>query len=113
MKQRGSNMTSFINHIDISSKEAEEEFNKNVPFEVYLFVGQDYGHIQNVYELSKDAPLDLKDLLTELFDLLYEHETSIETYTQMGGSNYACIKTDHRTTDSPIVWSFCDFHIDY
>lgn len=79
------------------------------PFNAYLLV-----EIQGESSLIAFEVLDLLDieeLLQKALNLLYDgYDVQLETWRQMGGSNYACIITDGRDTDSVVVSDSCDFH---
>lgn len=63
------------------------------PFDAYLYL------------------LDIEELLQKALEVLYYgYDVQLETCKQNGGSNYACIITDSRPTDSVVAWNSCGFY---
>ncbi len=79
------------------------------PFDAYLLVKEqdNPGYVAfQVLDL-----LDIEELLQKALEVLYYgYDVQLETCRQYGGSNYACIITDSRPTDSVVVWDSCDFY---
>lgn len=90
-------------------KSVPVKYGDPVPFECYLLVHiQDYPCYMAFEVLDL---LDIDELLQKALGYLYDgYEVKLETCKQNGGSNYACIITDGRDTDSVIVWDSCDFY---
>lgn len=81
------------------------------PFDTYLLVHfAESGGEQLAFEVSD--VLDMDTLLQKALEQIYGrwYTVQLETFRQNGGSNYACIITDGRDTNSVIVWDSCDFH---
>lgn len=90
-------------------KTATVQWGDPAPFDAYLLV-QIEGEPSLIAFEVLDL-LDIEELLQKALNLLYDgYDVQLETWRQMGGSNYACIITDGRDTDSVIVWDSCDFH---
>ena len=79
------------------------------PFDCYLLV-EEQG-VPGYMAFEALDLLDIDELLQKALEsIYYGYEVKLETCKQNGGSNYACIITDGRNTDSVIVWDSCDFY---
>ncbi len=81
------------------------------PFDAYLLVYEQNGFGYGAFEILPTEGLDIEVLLQKALEVLYYgYDVQLETCKQNGGSNYACIITDSRPTDSVVVWDSCDFY---
>jgi hypothetical protein len=91
-------------------KYQEVSYGQDAPFECYLLVQE-----QNcpLYAFELLDTLDIEEALPKALEQLYDgYSINVETWQDMGGSNWASVITDNRPTDSVVVWSSRNFYVE-